>query len=627
MTTSTNNPVLETKKIPKKFVFFVFLPAAFLAVYFYFGLQHIGQFETADEHYWIYSPDGGRVQQYWQAIKTGDWAGTYINDKPGVTLALVTGPALLFEKPGRTIAEYERGIPIETTNNPDVSSRIFSLFRIPLVIFNGLFSLFFLWALWKITKNPWIALWSWLLILFSPVLIGISQIINPDSLLWPFSTATLLAFFLFLKTKEKKYALLTSLFFGFALLTKYTALIFIPFFLFSAVAYLWFYYETERADFHREYARFVVYISAIIAGAFLIFAIFVPGIFWQFDIFLHGVRMLRYKVPIFFALLALLSLILADILFFRSRFIDGIVRLLQPIKKNFQKIFYALSFLLLALVILNWIGASGIIFPKIYSVQHDLERGVGFVNRDNFSQLVLELRSTVFSIAPLVLLGWLFLLLKGIVGKIKNGFLFFYLMIFTAAFYTAMVLQDLLITFRYGVMLYPVIAILAALGIYEFLPAGKWLRFAATAGIICLSIGSLWLVRPFYFNYSNIFLNKNQTIADGWGYGGYEAAQYLNNLPNAQKLKVWADYRGFCAFFKGTCIRERDNEGKYDSQINYFIQTRRGALIFKQRWRNIKSEYLDGLDSSAQPVWQLDINGNDQNYVSIYKNGNKADKN
>ena len=78
--------IVDYKKI---YVGGVFL--LIFGVYLFFTLQHVGQFETADEHYWIYSPDGGRVQQYWHAVLTGDWVGTLINDKPGVTVALVCG--------------------------------------------------------------------------------------------------------------------------------------------------------------------------------------------------------------------------------------------------------------------------------------------------------------------------------------------------------------------------------------------------------------------------------------------------------------------------------------------------------------------------------------------------------
>ncbi len=62
-----------------------------LGLYALFGSLHLAQFLTADEHYWLYE----RVPKYWNAWGDGELRKTFINDKPGVTLALVTGPALL----------------------------------------------------------------------------------------------------------------------------------------------------------------------------------------------------------------------------------------------------------------------------------------------------------------------------------------------------------------------------------------------------------------------------------------------------------------------------------------------------------------------------------------------------
>ena len=189
--------IVDYKKI---YVGGVFL--LIFGVYLFFTLQHVGQFETADEHYWIYSPDGGRVQQYWHAVLTGDWVGTLINDKPGVTVALVCGPALIFQQGHPQIQEYERDLAVETKNDPGVSQYIFTAFRVPQIIFNGLFSFLLMWLLWKLTRDKWVAYWGWFFILFCPALIGISQIVNPDSLLWSFSTATLLSFLLLLANKD-----------------------------------------------------------------------------------------------------------------------------------------------------------------------------------------------------------------------------------------------------------------------------------------------------------------------------------------------------------------------------------------------------------------------------------------
>lgn len=606
------NQFLKIKKIPTFFLaLFIF---SSLAIYFYFGFQHIGQFETADEHYWVYSPLEGRVHQYWQAIKSHNWAGTYINDKPGITIALISGPALLLEKTGQQIHEYERDVASETRNDPAVSSYIFSLYRIPIVIFNGIFSLFFLWALWKITKNQWIAFWGWLLILFSPVLIGISQIVNPDSLIWSFSTAVLLSYFLLLEKNERKYIFLTAFFFGCALLTKYTSLIFLPFFLVAGLAYYWLNFEKKGLD--KKIRGLLINFLLITAGGILVFIFFAPGIFWQTARIIEVTDTFRSSQLIIISLLGFLTALALDAFFLQNRLISYVFENTQPASANLQRILYFIALILLILVIINWASSHGI-FPKTYKVQHDLERGEQFRSFNIFQQIILELRLTVFTLAPLALFGWLLLLGKGAMGKLKHPAFILYLLLFVVAFYAAMLQQQLLITVRYGIIIYPVIAILAGFGIFEFFSRSIWCKYTVTSAIIISSVVSLQLAKPFYFNYSNFLLSNSQQLNDAWGYGGYEAAQYLNSLPKSENLKVWADYRGFCAFFKGICVKERKISGARDSEIDYFVKTRRGSIIFTHRWKNIKSNFINFSDG---PVWQMIINNQPKNYIEIYKN-------
>ena len=97
MTYVTNNQTDKFKKCMKKItkenLFIYLILAISIITFFLFGLFHLGKFETTDEHLWKY----GRIKQYWTAIAERDWEKTYINDKPGVTVALVSGIGLLLE--------------------------------------------------------------------------------------------------------------------------------------------------------------------------------------------------------------------------------------------------------------------------------------------------------------------------------------------------------------------------------------------------------------------------------------------------------------------------------------------------------------------------------------------------
>ena len=92
---------------------------------------------------------------------------------------------------------------------------------------------------------------------------------------------------------------------------------------------------------------------------------------------------------------------------------------------------------------------------------------------------------------------------------------------------------------------------------YRYLP---WKRISAVPkswlfGVfVALNVISILMISPFYFSYTNNLLPKTYIINGAWGYGGYEAAQYLNNLPDAKNITVWVDVYGVCEFFVGKCI-------------------------------------------------------------------------
>ena len=109
-------------------------------------------------------------------------------------------------------------------------------------------------------------------------------------------------------------------------------------------------------------------------------------------------------------------------------------------------------------------------------------------------------------------------------------------------------------------------------------------------------------------------------IHDAWGYGGYEAAQYLNSLPDAQQLTVWIDYYGVCEFFVGKCL----SAYTFDPSIiqpDYYVLTRRGQIRYisrADRW-----ERLSGLTAykyyNANSEWLLAIDNRLGNFIKVVK--------
>jgi hypothetical protein len=161
--------------------------------------------------------------------------------------------------------------------------------------------------------------------------------------------------------------------------------------------------------------------------------------------------------------------------------------------------------------------------------------------------------------------------------------------------------------------------LLSAISVDEFILArvGKVERSIIVFLIIIISTTSLWFIRPYYFNYTNDLLPKYRIITGAWGYGGYEAAQVLNALPNSKNLKVWSDYWGVCYFFDGTCIQAsgyNNYMGKSEENtIDYYVMTRRGEITNSKIWNILKE------DLPEEPIWRLDIDGRPKNFISVYK--------
>lgn len=598
-----------------------FLAIAFVA-YLSFGLYHLTKFETADERYWMYEdPENGRIHAYWEAIGEGDWKGTYINDKPGVALAYVSGSALFFKNsPAENLFSKKS---FERVYSPQEIERVHFLFRFPLLLFNGLFCFLLFWFIWKFTENQWIALWSTIFILLSPILLGISQIVNPDSLLWSFSAGAIFAFLAHLKSKEKKYLFFSALFLGFALLSKYSAIILAPFFLVIVLTEMLFARAQGRNMPGREVGKLLGAYLGVTLGALALFLILLPAVFvkplFMFQVFekLNGFQYLF--IAIGFAILVFFL----DIIFSQGKAQALIMEKLKFLADLSPRIFSLIFLFLFAFVLYHWTSGTKYGEFIIRKVPFDMEKGVAFREQAPFVQTILEFVPLLFSLTPLTLLAFLFILGKSIVRRTVYSQVVFLLLFFFSAFYLAVVLQVLLVTIRYSIMLYPLVLVLASIGIWELFSL-KWLekigKALITVAILLISFWSLWEIKPFYFNYTNDLLPQSRIITDAWGYGGYEAAEFLNSLPNAQNLLIWTDYNGYCPFLRGKCIMGKSDE-KFKFQKNdvipdYFIKTRRGTIMYHEMWDVINDRFLYKDD---KPVWEMDIGDRPKNYIEIFK--------
>ncbi|MCX6761916.1 MAG: glycosyltransferase family 39 protein [Candidatus Moranbacteria bacterium] len=584
-----------------------------LSLYFSFGFHHIAKFETADEHYWIYDATAGRIHDYWDAIAKKDWSRTRINDKPGVMLAYISGIGIFFEdglqKRVTTPGNYESAFSSAETE------KINFAFRAPLLIFNGLFALFLFWAIKRLTENKWLAMTAVILILLNPIIIGVSQIINPDSLLWIFSFSSLVSFLNYLKYRKRSDVILCSLLLGFALLSKYSAVIFIPFFFVVMLVYLL--QEKQQFEFAQKAKRNALAYLLILLGAFAVFALLMPAVILSPSYFYYGTIGFKGMAPIFWSIIALDFLIFFDARYLMSKHTFYLAKRIEKIFPHIMKIVLVLVAIMFCLVLANW--SIGDNFLGIKGLNFDAGHDYSFRRQDFFDKLFLEIYPLVFSLTPLVLVALIALWIKGVFGKLKYPLLVFVLSSFVIVFYAAVLKQDLLVNIRYSVMLYPLLMLLAALSIDEFI-LGKmksFHKFILLLLVIGISSISLWLIKPYYFNYANDLLPKDSIVTGAWGYGGYEAAQFLNALPNSKNLKVWSDYWGVCSFFNGICVQASgytNYMGKSEENtIDYYVMTRRGEMTNTKTWNRLKE------DLAGKPVWELNIDDRPDNFIRIYR--------
>ncbi len=183
---------------------------------------------------------------------------------------------------------------------------------------------------------------------------------------------------------------------------------------------------------------------------------------------------------------------------------------------------------------------------------------------------------------------------------------------------------------RYMIALFPLIALAGAVTIDEWVrrlvkeELQKKAFTIITSLLFILGVLTLWQLRPFYFSYTNFLLPNEQSIHDSWGHGFYEAAVYLNALPNAENLVIWSNSNTVCRFFVGKCLQSRQIDL---SQVtpDYFVMSKRGVIKVRNQpvlknnpWPDRDTAYyVDKVQNN--PDWQLLLNGRPDNFVNIVR--------
>lgn len=588
-----------------------------------FGVHHLGKFQTADEDLWFANPTEGRIHEYWRALLYHNWEETRINDKPGATTALVSGSVGLIVDKKEPGAKMIRNRSIVDQWNPPVFETRSFFYRLPIVITNGILILFIAWFVWRFTENSIIAATSAGFLFLSPILIGMSQIVNPDATLWSFGFAALMGLLTFFKTTDWKILALSTVFMGAALASKYAATFLYFFGFFALYSYLFFTIATFKntKEFARHTLKILIGGLLFLSGSLLVFGLIMPAAFVEPKYFYEatlGFKRASNVNGILILVGGVYAMSIIDVVFVRGRIMYNLMKFLQSLKLPLAVIASWTVLIAGVFTLYNW-GLGNV--HGFTVLPFDTGTGKEFRRIDELNQFVLNIRPIVFTITPIVLvLSFLALFRAGI--KLKGTLLFFTFIFasYIALYFYVISEQNIMVHVRYSILIYPALSVLAGLGfwvIYKKIPSHTW-KYGLVGIVFLFSGASVFADSPYYFNYTNSFLPKNQDVVGAWGYGGYESAQFLNKKPGAKDLIVWADYEGFCPFFVGHCIKgsvvKWYKDGEF-TNIDYYVTSRRGLIRNQSSFEKINAWGR----IEPYPVFRLYIGNRTGNFVEVYK--------
>lgn len=594
-----------------------------VVIFGFFGSWRISQFAAVDEPLWTFD----RIPSYWKNVKQLNWSNTNISDKPGITVALVSGIGLLDVNP----KQYDPKIPgSKDLNIQEMNSAL----RLPILLFATLMLPVFYFLLERLLGIR-TALLSTAFIGLSPILLGMSRIINPDALLWVFAPLSLISFLIYQKKRLKLYLYLTGIFLGLAILTKYVAnILYVFLFGMLFIEYILNNHRYKNISLRKYLVSALRDFLMLITISLAVFYILYPGTWLRPDRLFTGTILSQAFVSTWPIFAAFFSLIFADILFFKNKFSKITLGFLIERKKILINCFVVCFLLIIAFVLFNTYAGM-----KFYDFQEILASPKTSFKENGFIALVLSnFYPLLFAISPIAVIGLLVKLTRSLrsrtIAEEDSTNVALFLSFFIFAYYFGTTVNNVVSTTRYQIILYPLVLIISAMGIvfiYEsFEKKYSWKKFSFTLlSIIIISISaiSLYLSKPFYLSYASSLLpQENFLDLKDMGPGSYEAAQYLNSLPNAEKLSIWTDKTGVCNFFKGSCYGDLSFDDLSDISLDYVVvswgrKSRTSSIVRSQSrlYSHKVFNFAKYYDQEENVVFKILINDRPAQYVKVIK--------
>ena len=586
---------------------------------FYFGYSRLSNFSGVDEPYWSY----GRVPNFWNAIGTMQWKKTNICDKPGVTIAAVSGLGLPFingnPKDLKSL-RYEAKTPAQLAQ---IQSLYFHL-RLPVFLFTLLILPLFYFLIKKLLGKE-TARFATIFIGFSPVLLGISLLINADAMLWILTGLSTLSLFVFLKDNERKYLLASGFFLGLSVITKYVAnVLFVYFFFIFLFEYIMYAHRHMAVGKYLKLAltNFAILFASAMATAFVFF----PATWVKLSTLYHatiGNAVFSSTLPIFVVIIGLLAI---DVLVLEAKYSKIVFDFFAAKQLLIAKVAGSCFLALAAFVFLHVYG--GLNFYNLQAIVASPKGlGSGNILYRYLGALSGDLYSLLFSISPLILIFLLFSVFNIFKKKQleRDSITAIYIIIFIFMFYLGNAVNSVITTVRYQIMVYPLVFVLAAIGVTQALENKKIKKLIPIQAAYIISavvlVASLSFVKPNFLAYASEILPNNFIVnLKGMGDGSYEAATYLNSLPNAHDMTIWADKGAVCERFVGNCFIDFKKTTFTQNNISYFVvSTDRRSRSLKMSGSLHSVIDFRKLYPTTDTVHDIIIDNNSNDFVKVIK--------
>jgi 4-amino-4-deoxy-L-arabinose transferase-like glycosyltransferase len=552
-------------------------------------LLDLDHFATTDEILWL-----GRGGKFYYALAHHDL--TFARSHPGVTVMWAGLASFVLEDPaykkGQGGEEHAASLYALKRRQFELPLRLLVTGRRILILFNLLVLIIsFLFAQQLLGWLP--ALAGFLLIAFDPFHIALSKVLHLDGTLANLMLLSLLAFLVYQEKRSQMALVVSAVAAGLAWLTKSPGLFLIPFMVLLTLLYS---LRRKSESDKRSWWKFVFFDAKMLAGwgaiAALVFVLLWPAM-W--------VNPIGSLMNVITAALGYAKEGHESAVFFNGK--------IYPNGQIPDNGFYLISFLWRTTPV-TLLGLTAV--PALLLRKNPISHPAGEPGYEPHALLSNSSITEQTSLDRLVSQKWAaVMLLLFAVGF--GAFMTIGLKKFDRYIIPTFIALDLVA----GASLVWLIG-----WIVQHLHA-KW-RTAVTwivlPVLITIQAGLAWKASPYFFNYYNPLLGGSRqavgTMQIGWGEGLDQAARYINEKPNSNRLSVLAWYgdRSFFFFSKSRIynIPSEWSTSNWDefNKSDYVV-------IYLEEWqRNLPAEVLDRL-RNLKPEYSVWIDGLE--YVQVYK--------